>query len=108
MTYGEFWRYYLRAHSRPGTRALHYAGSLCALCLLAMAVAWDWRFLPAAVVVGYGFAWVGHVAIERNRPATFGHPLWSLFSDFRMLALWAAGGLGAHLHRAGSGAEPAP
>lgn len=104
MTYTEFWKIYLQAHRRPGTRACHYTGSLAAIGLLASAVvARDWRFLVAAVVVGYGFAWIGHAAIERNRPATFGHPFWSLISDFRMLGLWSLGRLGRHLSDAGPG-----
>jgi hypothetical protein len=100
MTYGEFWLRYLRAHNRPGTRALHYLGSLIALVLLIGSVALlDWRLLVGAAVIGYGCAWLGHVAIERNRPATFGHPAWSLISDYRMLALWLGGRLGPHLGR---------
>lgn len=100
MRYEEFWDHYLQAHSRPATRAMHYTGSLCALGLLVGGAVADWRLLPAAVVVGYGFAWTGHVAIEGNRPATFGHPVWSLLSDYRMLALWLTGGLGPHLRKA--------
>jgi hypothetical protein len=100
MTYREFWLVYLRAHNRPGTRVLHYFGSLTALILLICAVAlFDWRLLIAAVVVGYACAWLGHVVVERNRPATFGHPAWSLISDYRMLVLWFGGRLGAHLAR---------
>jgi hypothetical protein len=103
MTYGEFWPHYLRAHRRGGTRALHYAGSLLAVALLAAAaVRADWRLVPVALVVGYGLAWIGHFAVEGNRPATFGHPAWSLVSDYRMVLLWLTGRLGPHLARAGS------
>jgi hypothetical protein len=98
MTYPEFWRHYLRAHSRPATRLVHYAGSVLALAALVLAaVTLDWRWLIAAPIVGYGCAWAAHFGIEGNRPATFGHPVWSLFSDYRMLALWATGQLSGHL-----------
>ncbi len=100
--YAEFWPYYLAEHSRPANRALHYFGSGLGLALLASAAALqDWRFLPAAVVAGYAFAWVGHFFIERNRPATFDYPLWSFFSDFRMLGFAVAGRLGRELARHG-------
>src|SRR5215218_3486421 len=88
MTYGEFWAYYLAAHADPRCRALHYAGTLTALALLGRAAAKaDWRWAAAAVGVGYAPAWLGHAVFERNRPATFAHPLWSMISDFRMLGL---------------------
>jgi hypothetical protein len=99
VIYAAFWDRYLRAHSRRSTRCLHYLGSLLALAAMILAV-WDWRFLIAAPVIGDGFACAAHVGVEHNRPETFGHPLWSLFSDFRMLALAASGRLGRHLRRA--------
>ncbi|HWK43164.1 MAG TPA: DUF962 domain-containing protein [Stellaceae bacterium] len=101
-SYAEFWPHYLRAHRNRRSRGLHYAGTSLALLCLAMAIAtMDWRFLIAAPVVGYAFAWIGHLGFEGNRPATFGHPFWSLFSDLRMLGLWVTGRLGPHLAQAG-------
>ncbi len=101
-SYREFWPIYLREHSRPATRGLHYLGTGLGLALLAAAIATgDWRLLPAALVAGYAFAWIGHAAIERNRPATFSHPLWSFVSDFRMFGLWASGRMGRELARHG-------
>jgi hypothetical protein len=104
MSYGEFWRRYLLAHADPRTRLLHYLGTSLAVAALVLALyERDWRWLVAAPVVGYALAWLGHLVFERNRPETFGHPAWSLFSDLRMLALFASGRLGAELRRAGRG-----
>ena len=101
MTYDEFWLRYLRAHARPHTRAVHYCGSLLALaCLILAILRLDWRFLVATPVIGYAFAWSAHFGLEGNRPETFGHPFWSLLSDFRMLSLWLTRRLGPHLARA--------
>jgi len=101
MSYDAFWLRYLRAHANPRTRALHYAGTVLALaCLLLAAALRNWRWLIAAPVVGYAFAWTAHVATEGNRPETFGHPFWSLASDVRMLALAATCRLAPHLARA--------
>jgi hypothetical protein len=103
-TYPQFWHYYLREHAKPATRAWHYLGtSLTILCLLgALGLRQPW-LLAAAVVLGYGPAWLGHFASEKNRPATFRYPLWSLYSDFRMFAVWASGRLPRELDAAGVG-----
>ena len=100
MTYREFWPQYLALHADQWSRALHYGGTLAAAAALILAAAtWDWRWLLAAPVLGYAPAWLGHVAFEGNRPATFGHPLWSLWSDFRMLALFLTGRLAGEIAR---------
>ena len=106
-TYPQFWHYYLREHARPATRAWHYLGtSLTILCLLAAGVLRQPWFLAAAVLVGYAPAWIGHFAVEKNRPATFRYPLWSLVSDFRMLAVWLSGHLPHELAAAGVPPNP--
>ena len=88
---------------RPETRPVPRPGPGQILVALAAARR-DWRPLLAAPIVGYGAAWFGHVVFERNRPATFGHPLWSALSDFRMLGLFLAGRLGAEF---AVGSDPA-
>ncbi len=101
-TYPDFWPYYLNEHTKPATRALHYIGSTVALAaILALVVTGNPRFVLLALVGGYSFAWIGHFFIEKNRPATFTYPLWSLVSDFRMAWTWLAGDLREELHRAG-------
>jgi hypothetical protein len=86
-SFEEFYPFYLSEHSRSGTRRLHFTGTLLVLFALGYAVATQrWGFLALVPLCGYGLAWVGHFAVERNRPATFQHPLYSLAGDFRMFA----------------------
>ena len=72
-------------HNERSTRRLHFLGTLLVIVVLVVAL-WkrDARWLLLAPVVGYGLAWIGHFAFERNRPATFRHPLYSLAGDFVM------------------------
>jgi hypothetical protein len=107
QTYDEFWLYYLREHSRPASRALHYAGTVCAMGAIALGVFVSPWWLCGALVVGYGPAWIGHFVIEKNKPATFGYPLWSLISDYKMFGLAIVGRLTRELERA-THAAPAP
>ncbi|HXZ98873.1 MAG TPA: DUF962 domain-containing protein [Candidatus Binatia bacterium] len=87
-SYQEFFPFYVGQHSRAATRWFHFAGTH--LGVLAASAALALR-RPAGVaafpVIAYGLAWFSHFAIEKNRPATFGHPLWSLRGDFQMIAV---------------------
>ena len=85
--FADFYPHYLRAHQNRTNRRLHFFGTTLVLLLVAGVLAtgaWAWLFLVP--VAGYGPAWVGHFYFERNRPATFSQPLYSLIGDFRMYA----------------------
>lgn len=98
----EFWPHYLRQHADAGTRAFHFAGTTLAVwTLVAAALTGRSVLLLLAAVVAYGFAWIGHATVERNRPATFTNPLWSLRGDIRMYRYWLDGSLGDELRRTG-------
>lgn len=100
-TYEEFWPYYVSQHLNPTCRALHFVGTaLVIACIVAAVLLLSRRFLLAALVAGYGFAWVGHFFFEKNKPATFTHPLWSLRGDFRMFRLTLLGRMRPEIARA--------
>ena len=100
-TYAEFWPYYLREHAKPACRNMHYAGTGLTFVALGLAVFVSAWWFIAAPLVGYAFAWVAHFKIEKNRPATFTYPIWSLISDYKMFFTWITGRLGPHLDAAG-------
>ena len=84
-SFREFYPFYLGEHRNRTSRRLHVCGTLVALALAVTALASGRLALLWAVpVAGYAFAWVGHYFFERNRPATFTHPLYSLCGDLRM------------------------
>ena len=101
--YEEFWPYYVREHSNPVCRALHFIGTnLAVAAIVAGFVARPWWFV-AAPVAGYLFAWAGHWLFERNRPATFTYPWWSLRADFRMWSYMWMGRMNTEVQRAVEG-----
>ncbi|MNR50358.1 hypothetical protein D3C85_1698640 [compost metagenome] len=84
-SFAEFYPYYLGEHSNPTCRRLHFVGTSLVIALLAYTIgSGKWLLLLALPVFGYGFAWVGHFFFEKNRPATFTYPLYSLAGDFVM------------------------
>lgn len=85
-SFSEFYPFYLSEHSNVTCRRLHYLGSLLVLAVLAMALSTQrYALLIALPLIGYGFAWIGHFFFERNRPATFNYPVYSLLGDWVML-----------------------
>ncbi len=95
-----FWPYYLAEHRLPSCRALHYLGTTAATLSLVFLLAtgfWTWLWLVP--LLGYGPAWIAHFVIEKNRPATFTYPRWSLAADYKMFMLFLFGGLQEEMDR---------
>lgn len=84
-SFKEFYPFYLSEHLNPISRRLHFIGTALLFLILGGALItgrYFWLiFIP---LVGYGFAWIGHFFFEKNKPATFKYPFYSLFSDFRL------------------------
>ena len=100
-SYDEFFDFYLQQHSDPRNRTLHMIGTTLGVAVVvgALVIGHPWYallFFP----IGYGFAWAGHFLLERNKPATFGHPFWSFISDFRMIGLMVTGRLEGRMEKA--------
>ena len=100
-SFADFWPHYVREHADARNRKLHAVGSTLVLALLGTAIATRrWSLLAALPVCGYAFAWCGHFFVEKNRPATFTNPFYSLLADFKMLSFIAAGRMDAEVARA--------
>lgn len=83
--FADFYPYYLEEHSDVNCRRLHFVGSLLVILVTLYAIVTaKFLYLLLLPVIGYGFAWVGHYGFEKNRPATFKHPLYSLMGDWVM------------------------
>jgi len=84
-SFEEFYPFYLKQHSNKICRLLHIVGTTFVLAMTLTAIIYlNPYWLLFVPIVGYGFAWIGHFFFEKNKPATFKYPLWSLRSDFKM------------------------
>ena len=90
-SYEEFWPFYVSQHRHPTNRKLHFVGTTLVLASFVLGVFGSPLFFLAAPIAGYGLAWLGHFGFEKNKPATFTYPLWSLRGDFRMYRLMLLG-----------------
>ena len=90
QSFDEFWPYYVAMHSQPSTRMVHAVGTVAGGVIALSGLV---RLRPRikrvllGVLVGYGAAWATHFLIERNNPASFGYPAWSLQGDLEMLKM---------------------
>jgi hypothetical protein len=100
-TFWDFYPYYLTEHSLPVNRTLHFIGTGIVIALLIAGIVTGrpllFIFIPLA---GYGFAWFGHFFLEKNRPATFIYPFYSLGSDFVMFYHILTGQIGKKVEEA--------
>ncbi len=100
-TYSDFWKFYVREHSKPATRIFHFVGTSLGILLLIFFIATGrWFWIPLCFVTGYAFAWAAHFLVEKNRPATFKYPLWSFISDYKMMWYMITGRMDAEVKRA--------
>jgi hypothetical protein len=91
-SFEDFFPYYVAEHSKAATRWMHFAGTHLGVALGTTGIARRrWGMVAAAPAVAYGMAWFSHFVIEGNRPATFGHPAWSLRGDGKMLGMMWTG-----------------
>ena len=99
-SFQEFWPHYLREHRRPATRAVHIIGTwIAAIALVFGLLTGPWWLMLLAPLIGYGCAWLSHLLIEHNRPATFTYPAWSLRGDLQLAWLAATGRLEVEIRR---------
>lgn len=99
-SYEAFWPYYVSEHRNGTCRRLHFVGTSLVYACLAVGLLVNPWWLAAMPFAGYGFAWLGHFGFEKNRPATFTYPLWSLRADFRMYYYTLLGRMPGELARA--------
>ena len=84
-SFSEFYPFYLSQHQNKHCRRLHFIGSLLVIALLVFSLFNGQYFLLALIpIIGYGFAWIGHFFFEKNKPATFTYPFYSLIGDWVM------------------------
>jgi hypothetical protein len=86
QSFEEFYPFYIIEHQNKTSRTLHFIGTFIVLILVVFFIfaQKEAKFWIAVPLVGYGFAWVGHAFFEKNKPATFKYPLWSLRGDFKL------------------------
>jgi len=98
-SFNEFWPFYVGEHRHRLTRVFHFVGTLTMLVLVIMSVRVNAWLIFAVPLAGYGFAWFSHFFIEKNRPATFTYPVWSLIADLKMFALMCIGKMAQEVSR---------
>lgn len=84
-SFAEFYPFYLGEHNNRTCRRLHFVGSTLALaCFATVVLTGQLQYLLYGLLLGYGFAWLGHFGFEKNKPASFKRPLYSFMGDWAM------------------------
>ncbi|APG62575.1 hypothetical protein LPB140_07020 [Sphingorhabdus lutea] len=91
--FSEFYPYYLQEHSKPACRYFHYIGTFLSIMAFIFGLIFHPYWFLAMPLSGYSFAWFSHAFIEKNKPATFTYPLWSLIGDYKMFLSWLSGSI---------------
>jgi hypothetical protein len=100
-SFSQFWPFYVIEHSNRATRLLHLLGTTAGIATVIYFIATGrWWLFPLGLIPGYGCVWMAHFFIEKNKPATFQHPLWSFMGDYKMIALMIAGKMNREVERA--------
>lgn len=97
--FDEFWPFYVCEHSKTQTRSMHFTGTLLSFIVLFLGLFYRFELILLVPIAGYSFAWVSHFFIEKNRPATFKYPLWSLLADYKMFFLMCVGRMDQEVER---------
>jgi hypothetical protein len=88
-SFAEFYPFYLSQHRDPICQQLHVTGVLLAAsAAVVIVLSGHWGDLWVVPAIGYGLGWIGHLVFEKNRPATFRHPFYSVLGD--LLMTWQA------------------
>lgn len=97
-TFAEFWSEYLDLHQHRQTRLLHFVGTSVGLLSVPLAVlTWQWQYLMAGIIITYGLAGYGHLAVERNLPGSVRHPIWALRASLTLYRLMLTRGLSVEI-----------
>ena len=84
-SFKDFYPYYLSEHQKKHTKLMHFIGTTLYLyCAIHFVFSFDFMFVLYGLICGYGFAWISHFFIEKNKPATFRYPMYSFMADHVM------------------------
>lgn len=102
LPFSQFWPMYLEAHRQPGTRAWHYAATLCGiLSTLLAAIESEILIMAAGILASYCIAIASHKLIEHNKPLIGVNPILGACADLKMSWLTLRGALPGEYVRLG-------
>ncbi len=86
QSFKDFYPFYLKEHSKRGTRIVHFIGTPLGVLIGVLGIVrGQYLWIPGGIVFAYGVLWLSHLVFQNNKPATLKHPLYSFLSDWRMI-----------------------